>query len=125
MSGRRRALRVLAAFAAPAVGLGLAGCDRGGSGGADAGRAAFNGVDLTGADYGRTLSLPDTDGRVRTMADFAGKVTVFFFGYTQCPDVCPTTMSELAQIKRELGPTATGCRRCSSPSIPSATRPRC
>ena len=66
-------------------------------------KAAFNGVDITGADYGRTLSLPDQDGRPRTLADFKGKVTVVFFGYTQCPDVCPTTMAELAQVKKSLG----------------------
>lgn len=66
--------------------------------------SAYHGVDITGADYGRDLSLPDADGRTRTLADFAGKVTVVFFGYTQCPDVCPTTMAELAQLKRSLGP---------------------
>ena len=58
---------------------------------------------MTGADFGRELSLPDVDGRLRTLADFSGKVTVLFFGYTQCPDVCPTTMADLAQIKRALG----------------------
>ena len=73
------------------------------TGGAPAPKQQFNGVDITGADYGKALSLPDQDGRVRTMADFAGKVTVVFFGYTQCPDVCPTTMLELAQVKKSLG----------------------
>jgi protein SCO1/2 len=96
----RRAL--LAALAAGAAALpGLAGCDNRLGLGAPR-PAAFNGVDVTGADYGRDLSLPDTDGRTRTLADFAGKVTLVFFGYLQCPDVCPTTMAELAQIRRSF-----------------------
>jgi protein SCO1 len=64
---------------------------------------AFKGADITGADYAKTLSLPDSTGKQRTLADFKGKVTVVFFGYTQCPDVCPTTMAELAQVKKALG----------------------
>ena len=94
--GRRR----LGAGSGLAVLLALVGCDRG------AGRAAppsFKATDITGADFGRTLSLPDVDGRLRTLDDFKGKVTVLFFGYTQCPDVCPTTMAELAQVKKSLG----------------------
>ena len=79
----------------------LAGCDKPGSGGAAP--ASFKGVDITGAEYARTLSLQDPDGKTRTLADFKGKVTVVFFGYTQCPDVCPTTMAELAQVKKSLG----------------------
>jgi len=66
-------------------------------------KAAYHGADITGAEYARTLALPDVDGRPRTLADFKGKVTVVFFGYTQCPDVCPTTMAELAQVKKSLG----------------------
>ena len=66
-------------------------------------RPSFKGVDITGAEYARTLSLDDADGRARTLADFKGKVAVVFFGYTQCPDVCPTTMAELAEVKRALG----------------------
>ncbi|MEO6030365.1 MAG: SCO family protein [Burkholderiaceae bacterium] len=65
--------------------------------------AKFQGIDITGASYAGRLSLPDTDGRLRTLADFKGKVVVVFFGYTQCPDVCPTTMAELAQVKKALG----------------------
>ena len=80
---------------------GLAGCDKLGLPGSTA--ATFKGVDITGADYGRQLALPDADGKPRTLADWKGKVNVVFFGYTQCPDVCPTTMAELAQIKRALG----------------------
>ena len=64
----------------------------------------FNSVDVTGADYAKGFSLPDQHGKIRSLADFKGKVVVVFFGYTQCPDVCPTTMAELAQIKDQLGP---------------------
>ena len=63
----------------------------------------FQGVDLTGAEYARDLQLPDHNGQTRSLKDFAGKVVVVFFGYTQCPDVCPTSMSELAEVKRALG----------------------
>ena len=86
------------AVLAAALLLGLAGCQR------TADTPAFQGVDITGADYARTLSLPDIEGKTRTLGDFKGKVTVVFFGYTQCPDVCPTTMAELAEVKRALGP---------------------
>jgi protein SCO1/2 len=80
----------------------LAGCDKLGLS-SSAPALAFRGADITGADYARTLALPDVTGRQRTLADFKGKVTVVFFGYTQCPDVCPTTMAELAQVKKSLG----------------------
>jgi protein SCO1/2 len=63
----------------------------------------FNAVDLTGAQYARQFDLPDADGKERTLADFKDKVVVVFFGYTQCPDACPTTMAELAQVKKLLG----------------------
>jgi len=64
----------------------------------------FNAIDLTGADYAKDFHLPDTEGRVRSLADFKGKLVALFFGYTQCPDVCPTTMTELAEAKKLLGP---------------------
>jgi protein SCO1 len=64
---------------------------------------AFKGVDITGADYAKRLDLPDTEGQLRTLEQFQGKVLVVFFGYVQCPDVCPTTMAELAGIKQQLG----------------------
>ncbi|AVO49988.1 SCO family protein [Melaminivora suipulveris] len=67
------------------------------------GPAKFQGIDVTGADYARDLPLPDQDGRMRSLSEFAGKVVVAFFGYTQCPDVCPTAMNELAEVKRSLG----------------------
>ena len=65
---------------------------------------SFAGVNITGAEYARELNLPDAEGRMRSLADFKGKVLVIFFGYTQCPDVCPTTMAELAAVKQQLGP---------------------
>lgn len=95
---RRRAW--LGAALAGLVGIGLAGCDKLGLG---ASKPSFHGVDITGADYGRKLELTDAEGKPRTLADFKGKVSVVFFGYTQCPDVCPTTMAELAAIKRAMG----------------------
>ncbi|MDD0839683.1 SCO family protein [Curvibacter sp. HBC61] len=67
-------------------------------------KSDFKAVDITGAEYGRDFRLPDQNGQVRSLADFKGKAVVVFFGYTQCPDVCPTTMSELAEVKRQLGP---------------------
>ncbi|WP_313303027.1 SCO family protein [Diaphorobacter sp.] len=94
---KRDALKSLAALGVLAVTLGgLTACDK-------KSKAVFQGVDVTGAEYARDFSLPDQDGKVRTMKDFAGKVVVVFFGYTQCPDVCPTSMSELAEVKRALG----------------------
>jgi protein SCO1/2 len=67
-------------------------------------KPAFKGVDITGADYAKELNLTDQNGQVRKLKDFSGKLVVVFFGYTQCPDVCPTTMQELAEVKRLLGP---------------------
>ena len=66
-------------------------------------KTEFKSVDITGAEYARDFKLPDQNGQVRTLADFKGKAVVVFFGYTQCPDVCPTTMSEMAEVKRQLG----------------------
>ena len=100
----RRRWVSMAASAAGALALAslttLAGCD-----GQKAGPAkpAFKAVDITGAEYARTLQLTDGDNQPRSLADYKGKVVVVFFGYTQCPDVCPTTMSELAEVKRSLG----------------------
>ena len=64
---------------------------------------AFRGVDVTGADYAKDVALPDQTGQPRSLKDFSGKVVVVFFGYTQCPDFCPTTLAELAQVKQALG----------------------
>lgn len=66
-------------------------------------KAEFKGVDVTGAEYARDLPLTDHNGQSRHLKDFAGKVVVVFFGFTQCPDVCPTSMQELAEVKRTLG----------------------
>ena len=66
----------------------------------------FTGTDVTGSSFGREFDLIDHNGQRRTLADFRGKVVVLFFGYTHCPDVCPTTMVELAQAMKELGPDA-------------------
>jgi protein SCO1/2 len=60
-------------------------------------------IDVTGADYAKDFALTDHNGQPRQLKDFAGKVVVVFFGYTQCPDVCPTSMAELAQVKQQLG----------------------
>ena len=63
-------------------------------------------ADITGADYGRALSLTDHTGASRTLADWKGKVVVVFFGFTQCPDVCPTTLATMADVMKRLGPDA-------------------
>jgi protein SCO1/2 len=65
----------------------------------------FKNIDITGSTaFGKDFSLLDPDGKVRTLADFKGKVVVMFFGYTQCPDVCPTTLTEMQQVMTLLGP---------------------
>ncbi|MES2952086.1 MAG: SCO family protein [Pseudomonadota bacterium] len=66
-------------------------------------KPAFASVDVTGAEYAKNFELTDHNGKLRQLPDFAGKVVVLFFGYTQCPDVCPTTMAELAEVKKALG----------------------
>jgi protein SCO1/2 len=66
-------------------------------------KPAFSNIDVTDAPYARQFELSDQNGKVRHLSDFAGKVVVVFFGYTQCPDVCPTTMLELSEIKKSLG----------------------
>lgn len=63
----------------------------------------FNGTDITGADFARDFALTDHNGQARTLANFRGKVVVVFFGFTQCPDICPTTLSDMAQVKQKLG----------------------
>jgi len=77
----------------------LAGCGR-------AGPPALQLTDITGAQFGRDFKLTDHNGRVRSLADFRGKVVTVFFGFTHCPDVCPTVLAEMAQVMRELGPDA-------------------
>jgi protein SCO1/2 len=70
-------------------------------------KPAFTNLDITGnTQFGSDFSLPDTTGKARTMADFKGRAVVLFFGYTHCPDVCPTTMAELSQALLKLGDDA-------------------
>lgn len=77
-----------------AMALALSGCSE---------QIPFTGIDITGADYAQGFSLTDHHGQVRTLADFKGKAVVVFFGFTQCPDVCPTSMGEMAEAKQMLG----------------------
>jgi len=78
-----------------ATGVALAACGSSGP--------SFKNADITGADYGKDFRLTDHNGRVRTLSDFRGKVVVMFFGYTRCPDVCPTTLAELKSVREQLG----------------------
>ncbi len=80
----------------------LAACERR----ATAPRLEFTNTDLTGLPYAKDFALTDHNGKPRTLADFKGKVVLMFFGYTQCPDVCPTTMAEMSAAMKELGPQA-------------------
>ena len=73
----------------------LAGCDGGGP--------RFKSTDITGADYGKSLELTDHTGRQRQLEDFRGKVVVVFFGFTHCPDVCPTTLADVSAVIKALG----------------------
>ncbi len=107
---RRADGRPLPAAAVPAmrrrdlVGLALAafataGCDK-----LMPSSRTFNGVDITGSDLGPDFRLTDHNGKERTLADFRGKAVALFFGYTHCPDVCPTTLSDMANAVKLLGP---------------------
>ena len=69
-------------------------------------KSGFKNTDVTGLEYARDFALLDHTGKARMLADFRGKAVVVFFGYTQCPDVCPTTMSDLATVMQQLGPLA-------------------
>jgi len=93
---KRNALKLIAVSA---ISTGAASqfvaCSRGGP--------SFNAIDVTGADYAKDFALTDHNGQPRTLADFKGKVVMVFFGYTQCPDVCPTSMTEMVAIKKLLG----------------------
>ncbi len=81
-----------------ALGLAMFGCSKA--------PLEFKNVDLTGADYAKNFSLTDHHGKTRSLADFKGKAVLVFFGFTQCPDVCPTTMAEMGLVMKELGPLA-------------------
>src|SRR5690606_40068091 len=96
---RRSVLRGAAAVALAGV---LAGC------GPSA--PAFKGNDISGTQLGKKLALTDHNGQARTLQDFSGKVTVVFFGFTQCPDVCPTSLAELSQVMQKLEIGRASCR---------------
>ena len=72
----------------------------------NAGGPSFQASDITGSSFGRDFELKDPQGNTRRLTDFRGKAVVIFFGYTQCPDVCPTTLAALAQAMKRLGPEA-------------------
>ena len=92
---KRQALQSLARWSLLAGSAGLLACSEK--------KLNFVSIDLTGADYALDFTMTDHNGQARSIKDFAGKVVVLFFGYTQCPDVCPTSMAELAEVKRLLG----------------------
>ncbi len=94
---KRNALKTIATCAILAgAGVFLTACSKG--------KPEFRGVDISEVEYARDIPLPDHNGQQRSLKDFRGKVVVVFFGYTQCPDVCPTTMQEMAEVKKLLGP---------------------
>jgi protein SCO1/2 len=93
---KRNALKVIAGYATFMGATGIfSACSPAGP--------KFTAIDITGADYAKDFTLTDHNGQVRTLKDFQGKVVMMFFGYTQCPDVCPTSMAEMAEIKKLLG----------------------
>lgn len=95
----RTAFRWLLVFIVAALAVLLGGCNRAG----DAAAPGFRGIDLTGAAYGRDFRLTDADGRARSLADYKGKAVLLYFGFTQCPDVCPTALIRAAKVKQLLG----------------------
>jgi protein SCO1/2 len=94
---KRNAIKNIAAYALWAGAAGLFGA-------CSESKPQFASIDVTGANYAKNFELTDHNGQVRHLTDFAGKIVVMFFGYTQCPDVCPTSMAELAEVKKALGP---------------------
>jgi protein SCO1/2 len=93
--------KLLPLLVAAALTFSLSACDK-----LPGKQASFQNTDVTGLDYAKGFSLTDHTGKPRTLADYKGKVVVVFFGYTQCPDVCPTTMAEMAGVMQKLGPQA-------------------
>jgi len=102
-SGRRSLLRGAGgALALAAIGAGpalLGGCNR-------TAAPTFHSIDVTGASFGQGFDLDDFNGQRRTLADYRGKVVAVFFGFTQCPDACPSALAKLAEVTRELGADA-------------------
>jgi len=90
-------LRAATGLLAIAAGAGIAGCQP------QAAPAAFHGSDISGSEVGKGWALPDVDGTPRSAKDYTGKVAVVFFGFIHCPDVCPTTLAQLTQVKQNLG----------------------
>ena len=95
----RTAFRWLLVFIVAGLAMFIAGCNRAG----DAAAPGFRGIDLTGAPYGRNFRLTDADGRERALADYKGKAVLMYFGFVQCPDVCPTALIRAAKVKQLLG----------------------
>lgn len=94
--GKRNTLKLIASGAVLAGVIGiLSACSDS--------KPQFAAIDVTGADYAKDFQLTDHDGQPRSLQDFRGKIVVLFFGYTQCPDVCPTSMTELVEVKKLLG----------------------
>lgn len=93
---KRNALKLIASYACLTVAAAIfTACSEKGP--------TFSAIDITGADYAKDFALTDHNGQPRSLKDFTGKVVVMFFGYVQCPDVCPTAMTELAEAKKLLG----------------------
>lgn len=95
------------AYALVAASMLLGACDKQGEGAQmmlSPAQSSFKNTDVTGLDYAKDFAMTDHMGKMRTLADFKGKAVVVFFGYTQCPDVCPTTMAEMANVMQQLGP---------------------
>jgi len=91
-------MRAFAAAMTVVLALALVGCGQKGP--------SFEASDITGSTFGRDFALSDPAGAPRTLADYRGKAVVVFFGYTQCPDVCPTTLAALAEAMKKLGAEA-------------------
>jgi protein SCO1/2 len=98
---RRQTLAWLAASGA----LLFAGCDQPSAPGHGTG-SPFKGIDISGAGYARAFTLTDFNGQMRSLGDFKGKVVMLYFGFVQCPDVCPTALTRAAAVKQQLGPLA-------------------
>lgn len=89
---RRQALLKISAVCAA---LALSGCTPS--------TPTFQNTDISGADFGKNFTLTDHTGKTRSLSDYQGKVVLIFFGFTQCPDVCPTTLAELSEVMKKLG----------------------
>lgn len=96
---RRGALGALSLAAA----LALSACSKSDTGEGAKVPGTFKAVDITGANYANRLQLPDPEGKLRSLEEFKGKVVIVFFGFTQCPDVCPTVLNDIAQMRKGLG----------------------